>query len=97
MTYTHLPPAELRQYLTSYREQLIAYLHEGKIEAFATPVFRRNVVQYVPKIDLLRYELPLPNSAQIRILKEIHRIDILLDGRLSISLKNMINQLQNPT
>ena len=96
MTYTHLPPKELRERLTTYRNELLNYLHDEKIEAFTTSLRREQVViaYKSPPDNLLRYCVPMTNSAKLRLLKEINRIDMLLEGRLTGQVSNMLGAVR---
>lgn len=96
ITYTHLPPQELRERLTTYRGELLNYLHDEKIEAFTTSLRREQVViaYKSPADNLLRYSVPMTNSAKLRLLKEISRIDMILEGRLTGQVTNMLEAVK---
>lgn len=98
VTYNHLPSHELREHLTTYRNELLNYIKEQKIEAFTTS-FRREqcVVSYKsPPDNILRYSVPMNNSARMRLLKEVQRVDLLLDGKLSGQVANMVASIRLP-
>lgn len=96
--YIHLPHQQYREYLTKYVNGLAEYLLADEIECFT-----RDFMKKAPKMkpmsheiqnELICHRFKMTLSGRERILREIARVDIILDGDLRASVKTLIDELQ---